>query len=231
MRSARMLFDKIPERDIVLWTAMIDGYGKMEDIQKARALFDVLSLFRWMQEVGMEPNESVLVSGLTACAHVGALAQGLWIHSYAKRYNLVFNPILATALVDMYSKCGCLGSTLLVYKDIPNKDAGAGNAIISGATMNGDARKLLNLFDKMTIDGTRPTETTFDGLKLFEQMVTFYGVNPKFEHHACVVDLLARVGMLKEAEKFLEKEMSGVERADANVWGALLGASRVYENV
>ncbi|CAL5443307.1 unnamed protein product [Camellia sinensis] len=66
---------------------------------------------------------------------------------------------------------------------------------------------------------------------MFEQMGTFYGVNPKFEHHACVVDLLARVGMLKEAEKFIEKEMSGVERADANVWGALLGASRVYENV
>ncbi|CAL5443308.1 unnamed protein product [Camellia sinensis] len=42
MRSARMLFDKIPERDIVLWTAMIDGYGKMGDIQKARALFDVM---------------------------------------------------------------------------------------------------------------------------------------------------------------------------------------------
>ncbi|KAL7168393.1 hypothetical protein ACSBR2_038769 [Camellia fascicularis] len=270
MESARMLFDKIPERDVVLWTAMIDGYGKMGDVEKARALFDVmpernviswsammaaysrvnefrevLSLFRWMQEVGTEPNESVLVSVLTACAHLGALAQGLWIHSYAKQYNLESNPILATALVDMYSKCGCLESALSVFKDIPNKDAGAWNAIISGAAMNGDARKLLNLFDKMTIDGTRPTETTFvavltactharlveDGLKLFEQMGTFYGVKPKFEHYACVVDLLARAGMLEEAEKFIEEEMGGMERADANVWGALLGACRVYGNV
>ncbi|KAI7989880.1 Pentatricopeptide repeat-containing protein [Camellia lanceoleosa] len=207
---------------------MMVAYSQVNEFREVR------SLFRWMQEVGTEPNESVLVSVLIARAHLGALAQGLWIRSYAKRYNLVFNP-----------KCNCLESTLSVFKDIPNKDAGAWNAIISGATMNGDVRKLLNVFDKMTIDGTRPIETTFvalltackqarlvkDGLKLFEQMGTFYGVKPKFEHYACVVDLLARAGKLKEAEKFIEEEMGGVERADAYVWRAPLGACRVYQIV
>ncbi|XP_057507709.1 pentatricopeptide repeat-containing protein At5g48910-like [Actinidia eriantha] len=269
MGIARMVFDKMPDRDVVLWTAMVDGYGKVGDVENARAVFDempernviswsammaaysqvsdfrqVLSLFRQMQEVGIKPNESVLVSALTACAHLGALAQGLWIHSYAKRHNLESNPILATALVDMYSKCGGVESALSVFEGIPNKDAGAWNAIISGASMNGDARKLLKLFDKMITAGTQPTETTFvalltvctharlvqEGLKLFKQMDT-YGVKRKFEHYACVVDLLARAGMLKEAEKFIEEEIGGIEKADANVWGALLGACRTYGNV
>ncbi|CAK9182155.1 unnamed protein product [Ilex paraguariensis] len=270
IERARMLFDKIPEKDVVLWTAMIDGYGKMGLVESARALFDempernviswssimaaysrisdfkeVLGLYRSMQEVGIKPNESVLVSVLTACAHLGALAQGLWVHSYARRYNLESNPRLATALVDMYSKCGCVELALSVFEDITNKDAGAWNAIISGVALNGITRKSLELFNEMASNGTQPSETTFvavltacthaklvrEGLGFFEQMVTRYGIKPKFEHHACVVDLLARAGRLEEAEKFIDEKMGGIKEGDANVWGSLLGACRIYGNV
>ncbi len=270
MGTARLLFDKTPNKDVVMWTAMINGYGKMGDVENARKLFEemperneiswsaimaaysrvsdfkeVLSLFREMQEAGMKPNESVLVSVLTACAHLGAVTQGLWIHSYAKRYNLDLNPILATALVDMYSKCGCVESALSVFESISNKDAGAWNAMISGVAMNGDARKSLELFNQMATTGTQPTDTTFvavltacthakmvdEGLKLFEQMGTTYRVEPRLEHYACVVDLLARSGLLEEAEKFIEEKMGGLGRGDENVWGALLGACRIYGNI
>ncbi|KAF2282369.1 hypothetical protein GH714_043831 [Hevea brasiliensis] len=143
IEAARKLFDRSPTRDVVMWTGMIDGYGKVGDIEKARDLFEkmpernviswsaimaaysragdfkeVLCLFRRMQEVGMVPNESVLVSVLTACAHLGAITQGLWVHSYVKRFNLEANPILATALVDMYSKCGHVDSAVSVFKSI-----------------------------------------------------------------------------------------------------------------
>ncbi|KAB1209076.1 hypothetical protein CJ030_MR6G025950 [Morella rubra] len=268
--TARSLFDRTPKKDVVIWTAMIDGYGKMGDVANARFLFEemhernviswsaimaaysrvsdfkeVLSLFLKMQEVGTKPNESVLVSVLTACAHLGAVTQGLWIHSYAKRQNLESNPILATALVDMYSKCGCVESALPVFESIPKKDAGAWNAMISGIAMNGDAMRSLDLFNQMATSGTQPTDTTFvavltacihakmvdQGLELFEQMGTIYGVEPRLEHYACVVDLLARAGMLEEAEKFIEEKMGGLGVGDANVWGALLGACRVYGNI
>ncbi|KAJ0031923.1 hypothetical protein Pint_13027 [Pistacia integerrima] len=259
METARALFDKSLERDVVMWTAMIDGYGKMGDVQNARALFDkmpeknaiswsaimaaysrisdfkeVLSLFRQMQETGMKPNESGLVSVLTACAHLGALTQGLWVHSYARRYNLDKNMILATALVDMYSKCGHVESALSVFEGISSKDAAAWNAMISGVAMHGDARKSLELFDRMVISGTQPTETTFvailttctharmvkEGLKLFEEMRSVYWVEPQLEHYACVVDLLARAGMVEEAEKFIEQKMGGLKRGCQCVGGA-----------
>ncbi|KAG7984411.1 hypothetical protein I3843_04G160100 [Carya illinoinensis] len=268
--TARLLFDITPKKDVVMWTAMTDGYGKLGDVANARLLFEempernviswsaimaaysrasdfkeVLSLFKKMQETGIKPNESVLVSVVTACAHLGAVTQGLWIHSYAKQHNLESNPILATALVDMYSKCGCVESALLVFNSIPKKDAGAWNAMISGVAMNGDAMKSLDLFSEMTTTGTQPTDTTFvavltacthakmvdQGLKLFEQMDTIYGLVPKLEHYACVVDLLARAGMLEEAERFIEEKMGGFSRGDANIWGALQSACRIYGNV
>lgn len=206
---------------------------------------EVLCLYARMQEEGVKANESVLVSVLTACAHLGALAQGLWIHSYAKRYKFDSNPILATALVDMYSKCGYVESALSVFEGIGNKDSGAWNAIISGVAVNGDARKSIELFKKMLASEVQPNETTFvavltactharlvdEGLELFEKMGSLYGVEPKYEHYACVVDLLARAGRLEEAEKFIEDKMGGIGEGDANVWGALLGPCRTYGNV
>ncbi|KAF3453689.1 hypothetical protein FNV43_RR04130 [Rhamnella rubrinervis] len=270
METARLLFDRSPEKDVVVWTVMIDGYGKIGDVENARALFEempqrntiswsammaaysrvsdfkaVLCLFKQMQEAGTKPNESVLVSVLAACAHLGAVMQGLWVHSYAKQNNLDLNPILATALVDMYSKCGHVESALAVFDGIANKDAAAWNAMIIGLSMNGLAGKSLELFNRMAIDGVQPTESTFvavltacthakmvdEGLKLFDQMDTIYKVEPEREHHACVVDLLGRSGMVEEAEKFIEEKMGGLGGWDANVWGALLGACRIHGNV
>lgn len=48
------------------------------------------------------------------------------------------------------------------------------------------------------------------------------------EHYACIVDLLGRAGLVKEAEAFVEKMPI---KADAIVWGALLGACRIHKNV
>jgi pentatricopeptide repeat protein len=93
-----VLFDKMARKDVVLWTAMIDGYGKLGNVENAREMFDempernvvswsammaaycrvsefkeVLALFVEMQNKGVKPNDSTLVTVLTACAHLGAL--------------------------------------------------------------------------------------------------------------------------------------------------------------
>ncbi|KAL5098563.1 hypothetical protein RYX36_002890 [Vicia faba] len=271
LHKARVLFDETMKKDVVLWTAMIDGYGKIGDVESARELFDempdrnvvswsammaaysrvndfkvVLALFLEMQNEGMKPNASVLVTVLTACAHLGALTQGMWVHSYARRFERISsNPILATAFVDMYSKCGCVESALDVFYGISDKDVGAWNAMISGVALNGDARKSLKLFQQMVVSGSRPNETTFvavltacthagmvqEGLRLFEEMSGTYRVEPCAEHYACVVDLLSRAGMVVEAERFIEEKMGGFAAGDANVWGAILNACRIHKNI
>ncbi|CAK8534362.1 unnamed protein product [Lathyrus sativus] len=271
VHKARVLFNETKKKDVVLWTAMIDGYGKIGDVESARQLFDempdrnvvswsammaaysrvndfkeVLALFLEMQNEGVKPNASILVTVLTACAHLGALTQGMWVHSYARRFERISsNPILATALIDMYSKCGCLESALAVFDGISDKDVGAWNAMISGLALNGDAGKSLKLFQQMVVCGSRPNETTFvailtactharmvqEGLQLFEEMSGTYRVEPCAEHYACVVDLLSRAGMVVEAERFIEEKMGGFAAGDANVWGAILNACRIHKNI
>lgn len=149
------------------------------------------------------------------------------------------------ALVDMYSKCGCVESALAVFDGISDKDVGAWNAMISGVALNGDVKKSLELFQQMVVCGNQPNETTFvavitacthakmvrQGLRLFEEMSATYGVEPCVEHYACVVDLLSRAGMVEEAERFIEEKMGGFAAGDPNVWGAILNACRIYKNI
>ncbi|GMY17650.1 pentatricopeptide repeat-containing protein At2g20540-like [Fagus crenata] len=46
---------------------------------------DALDAFRRMQEVGIEPDDISIVSVLPACAQLGALEVGKWIHMYADK--------------------------------------------------------------------------------------------------------------------------------------------------
>ncbi|KAG9459650.1 hypothetical protein H6P81_004158 [Aristolochia fimbriata] len=271
METARTVFDLSSKRDVVLWTAILNGYAKAGDMKTAGELFDrmpernviswsaliagyslvgdyeeVLYLFQQMLELGMKPNESLLVSVLTACAHLGALAQGVWIHSYVKRWNYLHsNSILGTALVDMYAKCGCIASALSVFYGTSPKDVAAWNAIISGVAMSGDSGKSVQLFKAMLESGIQPNDVTFiailssfthsglvnEGLKFYNQMSTVYGVEPRAEHNACVVDLLGRAGLLEEAVKFIDEKLRDLGGGDCNIWGALLNACRIHGDV
>ncbi|KAI3443844.1 hypothetical protein Pfo_000509 [Paulownia fortunei] len=236
VEKARVLFDEMLERNVISWSAIMAAYSRISDFK------EVLCLYRRVGALSLKPNESVLVSALTACAHLGALAQGLWIHSYAEKCKYISNSILDTALVDMYSKCGCVKLALTVFEEIHDKDIGAWNAIISGVAMNGYGMKSLELFDDMVLSGTQATfvaaltactraKLVENGLCLFENMSRVYKIEPKIEHYACVIDLLARSGKLEEAEKFIDEKMCGIGDGDNNVWGALLGACRTYGKV
>ncbi|KAI8565011.1 hypothetical protein RHMOL_Rhmol03G0227400 [Rhododendron molle] len=67
-----------------------------------------------------------------------------------------------------------------------------------------------------------------EGWKHFNSMYKEYGISPRMEHYACMVDLLGRSGFLEEAMQLIN---SMPFEADALVWRTLLGACRVHSNI
>ncbi|ONK75055.1 uncharacterized protein A4U43_C03F12850 [Asparagus officinalis] len=57
----------------------------------------------------------------------------------------------------------------------------------------------------------------------FKSMREEYGINPKMEHCACLLDLLGKAG--KKAYEFAKG------KPDIQVWGALLGACRIHGDI
>ncbi|KAM1384511.1 hypothetical protein ACFX2I_036632 [Malus domestica] len=64
--------------------------------------------------------------------------------------------------------------------------------------------------------------------KYFESMTELFGVVPRQEHYACMIDLLSRAGKINEATELVNTMPF---QANTSVWGALLGAARIHKNV
>lgn len=236
MELARRLFDESPKKSLASWNAMISGYAQNGLTEMA------ISLFREMQKLEIHPNPVTITSILSACAQLGTLSMGKWVHDLIKKEKFESNIYVLTALVDMYAKCGNIEEARQVFDSITEKNVVTWNAMISAYGLHGCGREALVLFDQMLHSGVSPTGATFlcvlyacshaglveEGQKIFHSMVHDHKTEPLSEHYACMVDLLGRAGKLENALEFIYG--MPLEPGPAE-WGALLGACMVHKNI
>lgn len=235
--SSRQVFDTMPSQDIAAWNALISAYEQSGKPKEALTLFHKLQLSN-----KAKPDEVTLVSTLSACSQLGAMDLGGWIHVYIKKNRLKLNCHLTTSLIDMYAKCGDLDKALEVFRTAERKDVFVWSAMIAGLAMHGYGEAALDLFNNMKEAKVKPNAITFtnilcacshtglveEGRQVFNQMVPIYGIKPMVKHYACMVDILARAGFLKESVELIDKIP---EAPSASVWGALLGACSIHGDV
>ncbi|CAN1354746.1 Pentatricopeptide repeat-containing protein At2g22410, mitochondrial [Linum perenne] len=236
LETARKMFDAMPEKNVISWNAMMGIYVQAKSGKEA------LILFHEMQASDVEPDKVTMVHCLCACSQLGALDTGLWIHRYVEKNQIPLDVALGTALVDMYAKCGNLPKALDVFLKMPGRNSMTWTALICGLAFHGHARDAISYFSKMLDTGLMPDEITFigvlsacchgglvdEGRAYFDQMTSKFSLRPQLKHYSCMVDLLGRAGLLKEALDLIES-MPMV--ADAAVWGALFFACRIHGNI
>lgn len=199
--------------DLITWNALISGF-----VQSQRG-DEAFKLFRDMFVLGVKPNHVTVTGLLPACGFTGSIQRGREIHGLIYRMGLDINIFVATALVDMYSKCGCVKNAQNVFERIPDKNIFSWNAMIGCYGKHGMVDLSIHLIERMQEEGMRPNEVTFicilsacshsgfveEGLKIFRSMKESFGVKIGKEHYACVVDLLCRSGRMKEAYELLNE--------------------------
>ncbi|KAH9326431.1 hypothetical protein KI387_006609 [Taxus chinensis] len=132
---ARHVFDKMPERDVVSWNALIDGLVQNGYDREALTLFDE------MLAAGFEPDQVSFTSSLQACGHLGALQQAKWIHDLISQRGLLLNVKISNSLVAMYAKCGSLRVARQLFDCMSRTDLVLWNVMIAGYAQNGYANE------------------------------------------------------------------------------------------
>ncbi|PKA58015.1 Pentatricopeptide repeat-containing protein [Apostasia shenzhenica] len=239
LTAAMSLFSSMEERNIRSWNSMITGLVQCGRAREALRLFQNMQLTRGGS---VKPDKITIASVISACATLGALDQGKWLHSYLRRQNLGFDVVIGTSLIDMYGKCGCLDKAREVFDGMPEKDVMAWTAMISAFAVHGCGQEAFILLEEMINQGLKPNHVTFGSLLsacahsglvekgrcCFNLMRNVYMIEPQAQHYACMVDLLGRAGLFSEAETLIR---SMPMAPDCFVWGALLGACRMHGNV
>jgi pentatricopeptide repeat protein len=235
IEDASQLFGRMPEKDVISWNTMIAAYAQIGHGEEA------MKLFCQMQRVGVRPIQTTFTSLLSASASLASIEQGKQHHTYIFKIGFSSEVFVGNALIAMYAKCGHIDDARQVLDEMPERDVVSWNSLITGFALHGRGKEALQLFEQMQLLDIKPNNTTFIGILsacshaglVDEGWQYFYSMNrdncitPTAGHYACMVDLLARAGCLKEAEEFID-EMPF--KLDAVAWGSLLGACRVHVN-
>jgi len=234
--DAQQVFDEMPDRNSVSWNAMVAGYGRNMRGEEA------LNLFCKMQGEGVKLDGFSFASMLNACASLSVLEQGKHVHAHVVKTGFESNVFVGSALVNMYAKCGSIEDARQVFDKMCERDLVLWTAVITGYAQNGHGKDAIQLFEEMLRTGIRADHVTFtgvlsacshaglvvEGCRYFNSMIQDHCITPIPDHYACMIDLLGRAGRLMEAVSFINNMPF---EPDAIVWGALLNACRIYDNM
>ncbi|KAI4323385.1 hypothetical protein L6164_022997 [Bauhinia variegata] len=234
--SAFKLFMEMPEPTMVSWNSMVAICTENGIPEEA------INYFKMMKRYGLLPDEATMVALLQACKSLslGKLAEAM--HGVIFTCGLNQNVTVATALLSLYSKLGRLNASQKVFSEIGKPDKVALTAMLAAYAMHGRGKEAIEFFERTVREGMEPDHVTFThllnacshsgfverGKYYFHNMSDVYRVQPRLDHYSCMVDLLGRGGLLDEANELI-KQMPLVP--NSGVWGALLGACRVYGNI
>lgn len=230
--DAQAIFSRMPAKDVVSWTTLIQARVKMGEFNGS------LKLFWQMIKEGISPDPLSVSSILPACGRMTASKCGKEIHSYLLRNGLDLNLKVQNALMDMYMKSGFLEYALKIFGGIKEKDAISWTVMVTGCSLHGEGNLGVDLFHGMEkgpsvdLDGLAygsvlqacaSSRMVGKGKHYFNQVRT-----PKLADRVSMVSLLASSGLFDEAAAFIEEWK--LERTPEAL-RALLDGCRIHKEV
>lgn len=197
LSCARQVFDESSSRDVVTWTAMIDGYVQRNAPDEALRVFDLMVCSE------VRPNEVTMIALLSACTVKGDLNLGRRIHSYIEKLDLHCTLNLMNAMLDMYVKCGCLTTAKCIFDKMDNRDVFSWTSMVNGYAKHGELELARKYFGEIPvknviswnamISGYSQNNQPKEALDLFHDMLEG-GIAPIEATLVCVLSACAQAG-------------------------------------
>ncbi|XP_057541542.1 pentatricopeptide repeat-containing protein At5g65570 [Amaranthus tricolor] len=157
MKNARLVADRVVEKDVVLFTSLIVGYVQNGEDCKA------MEVFNQMVKKGVKANEYTYTTLLVSCGNLKNLFLGKLIHGLITKFGHESNISSQTSLLTMYSKCGLVEDSLNVFNRLVNPNLVTWTSLIVGLAQNGSEEVALSKFCEMMQSSVLPNCFTLSG--------------------------------------------------------------------
>ncbi|GER31891.1 pentatricopeptide repeat-containing family protein [Striga asiatica] len=256
INEAKRVFDELPEKNVVIYNTMLMGFLRSGMIKESSDFFGImpskdsiswttmitgltqngmhkqaLDLFREMRSNDVSMDQFTFGSVLTACGALSASREGKQIHAYIIRTDQMGSVFVASALLDMYSKCRDIKNSEIVFRRMRNKNVVSWTAMLVAYGQNGFSEEAVRIFSEMQRNGVGPDEFTlgsvisscanlasleegsqFHGQALISGLISFITVSN------ALVTLYAKCGSIDESHLLF----SEIEFKDEVSWTALV---------
>ncbi|XP_019462589.1 PREDICTED: pentatricopeptide repeat-containing protein At1g71460, chloroplastic-like [Lupinus angustifolius] len=205
------LFDWVEQRNVILWTAMIDSY-----VESGR-MYEALGIIRSMQLTEHRPDTVTIARMLSVCGELKLEKLGKEIHGQVLKRDFTSVHYVSAELINMYGTCGVVEKAKLVFDAVPVKGSMIWTALIRAYGYKKLYRDAIDLLDQMVSNGCSPNTFTFqavlsicdraglveDALRIFN-LISRYKIEASKEHCILMIRLLTRYGKLDKALGFVE---------------------------
>lgn len=232
MKSACQVFDESPEKDIVAWTALINGYVKNELPGEA------LKCFVEMGFKGAVIDGVTVASILRAAAMTGDYCFGRCVHGfYVEAGRVRLDGSVYCALVDMYFKCGHCEDACKVFDEMPYRDVVSWTVVVAGFVQCNKYQDALCAFRSMLLDDIMPNKFTLTSVlsacahlgaldqgRLVHQYIECNEVSLNAVLGTALVDMYAKCGCIGEALGVFEN----LRAKNVHTWTAMINGLAVH---
>ncbi|KAK6115279.1 hypothetical protein DH2020_007548 [Rehmannia glutinosa] len=166
--DARNLFDEIPQRNVVSWTSMINGYVQNGCAREALLLFkeQLVEESEWgMDEEGCVDGVT-MVSILAACSRVCEKNVTRGVHGFVIKRGLDEVLGVGNTLIDAYAKCGVVEFSSKVFDEMNEKDLITWNSMIAVCAQHGLAEEAIGVFRAMVMNAEEYNAVTLSAVLL-----------------------------------------------------------------
>ncbi|KAK8938259.1 Pentatricopeptide repeat-containing protein [Platanthera guangdongensis] len=171
---ARKVFDEMPERDVVSWTALLDLCFESGDLKEARRVFEdmpvrnevswstmiarysqsgedleALRLFNLMLQHDSKPNVSSFACVISASSSLENLMHGAGVHSHVIKFGYEHDVFVASSLIYMYSKCKKSDDARQIFDSLLIKNIVCWNSMVGGYSYDGKMEEAMHLFKQL----------------------------------------------------------------------------------
>ncbi|XP_064993558.1 pentatricopeptide repeat-containing protein At5g50390, chloroplastic-like [Musa acuminata AAA Group] len=226
MVDARHLFDDMPDRNTVSWSIMISGLVEVGSYEEA------FNLFFLMWEDVSDASPRMFATIIRATAGLGFILAGRQFHSCVIKMGFYKNIFISCALIDMYSKCGCIEEAQWVFDEMPEKTVVGWNTIIAGYALHGYSEKALDMYYEMCSANVQMDHFTYsiffricarlgslEHAKQAHAGLVRNGFGLDIVANTALVDLYCKWGRMEDARNVFEK----MPRRNLLSWNALIG--------
>lgn len=229
------MFDEMLHSDLPALNSFITSCVRRGDA------FAAWAFFRRMRRVRSDIDVYTFTPVLGACSMLPCPERGKQIHALMIKTGSDFGTVIKTALMDMYSKYGCVAEPLKVFEEMEHKDAVAWNALLSNYLRHDLPREALGILRAMRRENVRLSEFTLcsvlktcASLKALKQGKQAHGLVVSAGRDMVVlstalIDFYSSVGHINEALKVFHSLNS---RKDDMIYNSLISGcirNRRYE--